>query len=99
MKEEYWKIGDTLRLIQIAKEDKKEGIVVKTTITKDYINHLSTNVNLMREGQKFGEQKKLAEVGKVIDEVIPKLIYSGSGIYLPQVKLILRELKKELKIK
>ena len=66
--EEYWKITDTLKLIKIAKEDKKEGN--SATITKNYIDHLSTNVNLMKEGQKFGEKKKLAEVGKVIDDVL-----------------------------
>ena len=57
---EYWKITDTLKLIQIAKENKEQD----ETITKNRINHLSTNVNLMRESQEFGKEKTLAEAEK-----------------------------------
>ena len=73
LKEEYWKIEDTLRLIKIAKEDKRKGVVEKTTITKDYINHLSTNINLMREAGNFYAERTLAEVGKENEVFIKKL--------------------------
>lgn len=66
VKEEYFKIEDTLKLIKIAKEDKKEGN--SATITKDYIGHLSTNVNLMRESAEF-EKKRIL---KLIEEYPPK---------------------------
>lgn len=69
MDEEYWKIENTLKLIKIAKEERKNGVLGEMTITKDYINHLSTNMNLMREGQRFGEKKKLEEVIKIINEL------------------------------
>ena len=57
---EYWKIEDTLKAIQIAKEEGSQ----EETITKNRINHLSTNVNLMREAQKFGEKKAKEEFMK-----------------------------------
>ena len=108
MDEEYWKITESLKLIKIEKENKE-----RSTVTKDYINHLSTNVNLMREGQRFGEKKKLAEIMKVIDEeldskkskeIIDKLL-EEKGIpkeFAFQEKYfytMIDEINKELKIR
>lgn len=57
---EYWKITDTLKLIKIAKVESKGE-----TITKDYINHLSTTVNLMREAQSFKQKEMIEKIDKL----------------------------------
>ena len=63
---EYFKITETFKLIEIAKEqDSKEE-----TITKNYINHLSTNINLMRESAKFERGEIIKEINDLQKQVV-----------------------------
>ena len=64
MTNEYWKIKDTLTMIQIKKNEGDQ----KETVTKNYIDHLSTNVNLMREGSEFGRKQALNEILEFINK-------------------------------
>ncbi len=89
MKREYWKIIDTLRLIKIAKEDNKDGIIEKATITKDYINHLSTNINLMRESAEFTKK----EIIKLIEEFLTPNRKSKGYVEFRELEELLSKIK------
>lgn len=75
VKDEYWKIQDTLKLIEIAKDNGEQ----EETITHNRINHLSTNINLMREGQEHGlnlgkkealkDELKFLELNPILGEI------------------------------
>ncbi len=66
---EYFKIEETLKIIKISKEEGSQ----EETITKNRINHLSTNVNLMREAQRFGEKQTKEEIIEKIEKVKVKV--------------------------
>ena len=65
-KEEYFKIKDTLSLIKIAKENNSP----EETITKNYVNYLSTNVNLMRESAKFERSRIVKKIDDLQKQVV-----------------------------
>lgn len=84
-KTEYWKIVDTLKLIKIAK-----GNSSRETITKSYINHLSTNVNLMREAQSFAEKEIIDKIEKckIYEEVTKQMDRDGASPVISKEELI-----------
>ena len=90
-KEEYFKIKDTLSLIKIAKENNSP----EETITKNYVNYLSTNVNLMRESAKFEKERIL----KIIEEWEKKNQEVLTTDKLKKEKIIIADYVKWDKIK
>ena len=89
---EYFKITETLKLIDIAKEESKQD----ETITKNRINHLSTNVNLMRESAKFEKDRILEEIDKWFKETTEKLQGSEED-YLAVSRDEIEELKNVIR--
>ena len=91
---EYFKIEETLKLIKIAKENNSQ----KETITKNYINHLSKNINLMRESANF-EKRRILQIIKdneylETDDRHTQGFQSGIKLAFKLIKDALQEEKK-----